>query len=145
MKQKQELATKEDLKRLATKEQLNKIAIQVGKNTEQLSKHAEQLDRIAIQVSKNSEAIDKMVTREEFNAAQREVLSGQDKMMTILQRIDLERVFTAEWISPVRDRSPLATVRRLRRLISNGVRRIEADVEKNKKEIKEIKLKLAIS
>lgn len=74
MKQKQGLVTKEDLERLATKEQL---------------------DRVAIQVGKNSEAINKMVTREEFDAAQREVLSGQDKMMTILQRLDQERIFTA--------------------------------------------------
>jgi len=31
------------------------------------------------------------------------------------------------WISPVRDRSPLATVRRLWCLISNGVREFEGN------------------
>ena len=58
-----------------------------------------------------------MVKKEEL----REVVNTPDKMMTILQKIEREQIFTYEWI-----------------------KRIESDVEKNKKDIKIIKEKLDI-
>lgn len=51
----------------------------------------------------------------------RETLNGQEQMMTILKRLDQERIFTAEWI-----------------------RRIEADVEANKTEVIKIKQLLKV-
>jgi hypothetical protein len=77
----------------------------------------EKIDRVILQVIKNSEAINKMVTRDEFNEFRNEVLSGQDKMMTILIRLDQERIFTNEWI-----------------------RRIEAQGEQNKRDIERLKV-----
>ena len=140
MKQKEELSTKEGLENLDTKvdkigiqvgknsktidknsEAIDNLAIHVAKNTKAINKNSKAIDRVGIQVIKNSEAIDKMVTKDEFNEFREEMLSGQDKMMTILQRLDQERVFTVQWIE-----------------------RIETDVDRNKNEIKGIKLKLAI-
>ncbi len=51
----------------------------------------------------------------------RETLNGQEQMITILKRLDQERIFTAEWI-----------------------RRIETDVEVNKEEIIKMKQLLKV-
>ena len=81
-----------------------------------------QFDKLAMQVIKNTEEIkEKMVTKGEFNQFKQEMLTGQDKVMNILERLDQKRIFTHDW-----------------------VRRIEEDVNKNKGEIKRIKKQLAI-
>ena len=90
--------------------------------SEKIEENSKRIDKVAIQVVKNSEAINRMVTKEEFSEFKEEVLLGQDRIITILERLDQERIFTAEWI-----------------------RRVEADVEKNKREIEKIKKKLAFS
>ncbi len=54
---------------------------------QKLLEHDEQFDKI-------EEKLDKMVTREEY-------LQGQDEMMTILRRLDQERIFTAEWVKRI--------------------------------------------
>lgn len=56
--------------------------------------------------------MDKMVTRDEFKASEDRLTSRMDEMITILQRLDQERIFTVEWI-----------------------RRIESDVERVKKQL----------
>ena len=65
---------------------------------------------------------DGLVTKTEFQGFKEEVLNGQEKMITILKRLDEERVFTTEW-----------------------VRRIEKEVEKQKEEIKKIKFRLKVA
>lgn len=55
----------------------------------------------------------KFVTKDEFNSRMDDMATKMDGMTTILQRLDQERVFTAEWI-----------------------RRIEADVTMMKKHLK---------
>ena len=142
MEPKKGVATKKDLERVERtlgekidgnsekiEENSNKIdrvkktlSEKIDGNSRKIDRNSEKIDRVAIQVVKNSEAINKMVTKEEFNQFRHDVLSGQDKMMTILTRLDQERIFTTEWI-----------------------RRIEGDVERNKGEIKRIKERLAIA
>ena len=90
--------------------------------SEKIEGNSKRIDKVALQVVRNSEAINRMVTKEEFSEFKEEVLLGQDRIITILERLDQERIFTAEWI-----------------------RRVEADVEKNKREIEKIKKKLAFS
>ena len=53
------------------------------------------------------------VTREHFDASWNDIMNKMDGMMTILKRLDQERVFTLEWI-----------------------RRIESDVSLVKKHLK---------
>lgn len=67
---------------------------------QKLLEHDEQLEFIC----------ENMATKNEINA----LLDGQDQMITILKRLDEERIFTIEW-----------------------VRRIEKEVEEQKKKIKE--------
>ena len=109
----------EPKKEVATKKDLERVERTLG---EKIEENGRKLDKLLIQVIKNSEVINEMVTKEEFNQFRHDVLSGQDKMMTILTRLDQERIFTTEWI-----------------------RRIEGDVERNKGEIKRIKERLAIA
>lgn len=71
-----------------------------------LLEHDEKFDGVAQELSK---------FREEF-------LSGQDAMMTILKRLDEERVFTHKW-----------------------VKEIETKVEENTQELKKLKLQLNIA
>lgn len=88
----------------------------IDANGEKIDANSERLKRIALQVVENRQAIEKieenMVTKEEH----REVINTLDKMMAILQKIEREQVFTYEWM-----------------------KRIETDVEKNKKDIKILK------
>ena len=103
-------------------ERIDKVDKNLGERITGVEKTlGERIDKVAIQVVKNSEAISNMVTRDEFNEFREEMVSGQEKMITILTRLDQERIFTTEWI-----------------------KRIETDVDKNKKEIEGIKLRLAI-
>jgi len=60
--------------------------------------------------------------RQEISDLRKENLAGQDEMITILRRLDQERIFTTEWI-----------------------KRIEGDVEKHRLEIDKIKNILKIS
>lgn len=80
-----------------TKEQLDnkigKLEIQVTKNTKSIEKNTESIGNLANQAVKNTEVIKQMLTREEFHETMREVLDGQDKSMTILKRLDEERIF----------------------------------------------------
>ena len=114
------------LSKLATNEELKKTNKKIDNVEKNLSKkidaNSKRLDRVTFQVIENKEAIDRMVTKNEFNEFKDEVLSGQDKMMTILTKLDQERMFTHEWI-----------------------KRVELEGKENKQDIKVIKQKLAIS
>jgi len=97
------------------------LSSKIDANSKKIDANSERLKRIALQVVENRQAIKKieenMVTKEEH----REVINTLDKMMAILQKIEREQIFTYEWI-----------------------KRIESDVEKNKKDIKILKEKLNI-
>lgn len=66
-------ATKDDLKNFATKDDLNRVI-------NKLLDHDDKLDWLK----------DNMVTKEEF----RKFLDSQDKVTTMLERLDQERIFT---------------------------------------------------
>jgi len=104
---------------LATKRDLEKVEQRL---TGRIDDNSKKIDNLTVQVVKNSEQISKMLTREEFKEYFDQIMRGQDKLMTILTRMDKERVATTEWI-----------------------RRIEGDVDKNKGEIERIKGRLKIS
>ena len=56
------------------------------------------VDEIALEVTKHTEAIKGLVTKEEFGEFKNENFARLDNMMTVLQRLDQERVFTVERI-----------------------------------------------
>jgi glyceraldehyde-3-phosphate dehydrogenase/erythrose-4-phosphate dehydrogenase len=112
----------------ATKKDLNQVKQEL---TGKIDADSAKIDRIALQVIENHEQIERRATREELNQRFDEVISGQDKMMTILTRLDEERVATN------------ARIDRIEGDLSAVVLR-QADVETNKSEIKMIKTKLAM-
>ncbi len=79
------------------------------------------MDRDILKLIATKEDLKDLVTKREFSEFRDENLTSLDKMMTILRRLDEERLFTFEM-----------------------VKRIENEVEKQRKEIKEIKEVLKI-
>jgi len=75
----------------ATKEDLHQVKQEL----------AAKIDNLTIQVIKNSGQISRMVTKTEFNERMDEMARGQDKMMTILTRIDQERAATTARIDRI--------------------------------------------
>ena len=88
---------------------IGKIETEVGKHTVTLDKQSKdisvlkedvtvlksdvadlkkQTSRIGIEIVKHTEAIERLVTRSEFNNKINNVISNQDKMMGILERLD---------------------------------------------------------
>ncbi|MCK4393082.1 hypothetical protein KAX17_09270 [Candidatus Bipolaricaulota bacterium] len=91
--QRDELATKRDLDKVERK--LTGRIDQVEQRlTDKIDANTVTLDRIAVQVIENREQLSKTLTREEYKKDYNELLRGQDKMMTILTRIDQERAAT---------------------------------------------------
>ena len=112
-----EKAMEQQREELATKRDLEKVEQRL---TGKIDANSKKIDNLTVKVVKNSEQISRMLTKEEYKEHFNEIMRGQDKMMTILTRMDQERVATTAWIG-----------------------RIEGDVEKNKSEIERIKTKLA--
>lgn len=79
-------------------------------------------DRVIKTLIEHGERLGKLVTKDEFNVFKNQVFTAQDEMLTILRRLDEERVFTTAWLN-----------------------RIEKEVEEHKKEIGKIKEHLKIS
>jgi hypothetical protein len=79
-------------------------------------------DTILNKLVEHDEQFSKLVTIEEFQKFKNEMFNGQDKMMTILQRLDEERIFTNKWIKDIEDK-----------------------VETNRVEIQNLKLRLNVS
>ncbi|MFH1188146.1 MAG: hypothetical protein V1688_04810 [bacterium] len=73
-------ATKDELKNLATKNELNEVKDEVKRVIDKLLDHDDKLDWLK----------ENMVTKEEF----RKFLDSQDKVTTMLERLDQERIFT---------------------------------------------------
>jgi len=122
-----EPATKKDLDQVK-----QELTDKIDANGRKIDASSAKIDRIALQVIENREqmaikdevdkrfdTVDKRfdVVNERFD----ELLRGQDEMIGIFTRVDEERVATTAWI-----------------------RRIEGNVETNKREIKRIKTKLSM-
>ena len=54
-------------------------------------------DKIISKLIEHDRKLDEVVTKSEFNDFKDKVLTGQDKMMNILERLDQERIFTTAW------------------------------------------------
>ena len=100
---------------------INKIAAVVDKNTEVI-------DKITVEVVKNTEGIKGLVTRREFAGFRQENFARLDSMMTVLNRLDQERVFTFEAVKRV----------------ETEVERLDSEIEKQRHEISQIKEVLKI-
>ncbi len=79
-------------------------------------------DRIITKLAEHDQKLGELVTKTEFHKFKDQVLSTQDEMLTILRRLDEERIFTTAW-----------------------VKRIEKEVEEHTKEIARIKTELKIN
>lgn len=77
-------------------------------------------DRVIKKLLEHDRRFDEMAV--DFKDFKNQVFTAQDEMLTILRRLDEERVFTAAWLN-----------------------RIEKEVEEHKKEISKIKEHLKIS
>ena len=77
---------------------IDKIAVEVVKHTEAIKNLDTRIDKIAVEVVKHTEAIKNLVTKEEFGDFKNENFTRLDKMITVLSRLDQERVFTVERI-----------------------------------------------
>jgi len=78
-------------------------------------------DKIIQKLLEHDEQLSRVVTKDEFGEFKKETLQNQEEMITILKRLDQERIFTIEW-----------------------VKRIEKEVEEHHKEIEKMKLKLKV-
>ena len=66
-----------------------------------LDDHDKQFDRIIKKLVEHDERMDTFVTKQEFSQFRGEMLSGQDKMIKILDRLDTERIFTVRWVETI--------------------------------------------
>lgn len=79
-------------------------------------------EKIIQKLLEHDERFDSLVTKNEFHEFKDQILTGLDQAMTILKRLDQERIFTIEW-----------------------VKRIEKEVKEHSSEIKHIKQVLKIA
>ncbi|MCK4261615.1 hypothetical protein KAW55_06500 [bacterium] len=61
------------------------------------------VDKIALEVSKHTKAIEGLATKEEFTEFKSENLTRLDKVLTILDRLDQERLFTFERVRRIEE------------------------------------------
>jgi len=73
----------------------------IAENGKKIDKNSKKIDNLTIQVINNREEIRKRATREELNQRFDEVIRGQDKMMTILTRIDQKQAATTARIDRI--------------------------------------------
>jgi len=82
---------------------LDKVESRLDKVESRLDKVEKSIDVLASQVAENTVRLDNMVTREEFKHEVSKLVDGQDKMITILQRLDQERIFTNQRLKRVEE------------------------------------------
>ncbi|MCD6094207.1 MAG: hypothetical protein J7J51_05420 [Candidatus Omnitrophica bacterium] len=108
--------TKSDLKKVETElkkeirevevklsRRIDKVESRLDKVESRLDKVERSIDILASQVAENTVRLDNMVTREEFKHEVSKLVDGQDKMITILQRLDQERIFTNQRLKRVEE------------------------------------------
>jgi len=76
-------------------------------------------DKIVQKLIEHDKKFDELVTKGEFKQFKEEMLSGQDRMLQILERLDQERIFTNE-----------------------AIKRLEKDVEEGKARMNEFDIQL---
>ncbi|MDI6734438.1 MAG: hypothetical protein QMD50_03065 [Patescibacteria group bacterium] len=79
-------------------------------------------DKVIQKLIEHDKKLDELVTKTEFHDFKNRIFIAQDEIITILRRLDEERIFTTAWVS-----------------------RIEKEVEEHKEEIAKIKRTLKIS
>jgi hypothetical protein len=99
----------------------DKIIQKLQEHDKRFDEHDKRFDLVIGKLSEHDERLDNLVTKVEFQDFKDKVLTGQDKMMNILERLDQERIFTTAWVG-----------------------RIEKEVEEHTREIKNIKQALKI-
>ncbi|MFH1192881.1 MAG: hypothetical protein V1656_01010 [Candidatus Jorgensenbacteria bacterium] len=88
---------------------------------QKLVEHDKHFDLIVGKLVEHDKKLDGVVMKDEFQNFKHQVLTAQDEMVTILRRLDQERIFTTAWVG-----------------------RIEKEVEEHTREIKSIKQILKI-
>jgi len=79
-------------------------------------------DKILQKLFEHDSLLVEVVTKSEFHDFKNQVYHAQDEMLTMLRRLDEERIFSAAW-----------------------VKRVEAEMETHRKDIAKIKEALKIS
>jgi chromosome segregation ATPase len=100
---------------------MDKLEGRMDKLDGRMDKLEKTTNNLSIEVLKQNDKIENMVTKKEFSEFKNETMTRFDQMMVILNRLDQERYFSFE-----------------------KVKRLENEVEKNTKEIREIKTVLNI-
>jgi len=92
--------TKQDTSLASIAKSVNDLAVITNEGFKQVDKRFERVEKKLfdqdVKLERVEERLDKTLIREEY-------LQGQDEMMTILKRLDQERIFTAEWVRRVED------------------------------------------
>jgi len=101
--------TKSDLKKVETelKKEIREVEVKLSRRIDKVESRLDKVERsidiLASQVAENTVRLDNMVTREEFKHEVSKLVDGQDKMITILQRLDQERIFTNQRLKRVEE------------------------------------------
>ena len=93
----------------------------IESNAEKIEANGRAIRQLTHEVVEIKARLDQTITRDEFKAYFDEIITGQDEMMKILVQLNQERTAT-----------------------NTRLDRVETDVEKNKRDIKKIKSKLAM-
>jgi len=92
--------TKQDTSLASIAKSVNDLAVITNEGFKQVDKRFERVEKKLfdqdVKLERVEERLDKTLIREEYQ-------QGQDEMMTILKRLDQERIFTAEWVRRVED------------------------------------------
>ena len=92
--------TKQDTSLASIAKSVNDLAVITNEGFKQVDKRFERVEKKLfdqdVKLERVEERLDKTLIREEY-------LQGHDEMMTILKRLDQERIFTAEWVRRVED------------------------------------------
>jgi len=102
-------------------ERLDVNSRKIESNAEKIEANGRAIRQLTHEVVEIKARLDQTITRDEFKAYFDEIITGQDEMMKILVQLNQERTATNARLD-----------------------RVEADVEKNKRDIKKIKSKLAM-
>ncbi len=58
-------------------------------------------DLVIKKLAEHDKRFDELVTKPEFQDFKHQVFNAQDQMLTILKRLDEERIFTTAWIQRI--------------------------------------------
>lgn len=58
-------------------------------------------DKVINKLAEHDKRFDDLITKTEFHDFKNHVFSGQDEMITILRRLDEERIFNGAWVEKI--------------------------------------------